>query len=77
MPMTKTRGRTKLRELAKERTQQTIADVVGVSQPTICDWCAGRTRPTPVYRTVIERKLNIPADDWLTAKEHSILRASA
>ena len=58
-------------------TQTQLANRLGVSQPSVSEWCAGRARPTATYRTALRVLLGIPESDWMTAQEVEQVQALA
>ncbi len=72
MPVKDTRGRLALLESfarPKAVTQVDLALRLGVTQASIAQWCSGVTRPDHKHRLALERILDIPAQDWLDARE--------
>ena len=47
-------------------TQQAVADLLGVTRPTVSYWLAGKTRPTPASASIIKRitKGKVRPDDF-------------
>lgn len=50
------------------RTQQSLADLVGVRLGTVWRWLHGKTKPTLDAAAKLERELGIPMASW--ADEH-------
>ncbi len=48
-----------------------------VTQPAICQWLNGTSRPKHELRLAIERTIGIPAVDWMTASEKATAFGSA
>lgn len=57
--------------LAGERTHLWLADLLGVSRPTVYRWTIGVHAPDPQYRRAIHdlTKGQIHFDDWYTGEE--------
>ena len=55
------------------RGQGWLAGVVGVSQPTISDWKAGKKRPEGHHRSLLQALAEIPEAAWLTPEETEAL----
>lgn len=56
------------------RSQVWLSKLLGIGQPTISGWVAGRYRPCPEHRAAIEVLLGIPATAWATSVERARLR---
>lgn len=55
------------------RTQVTLAADLRTSQQNISNWQTGKTRPSAMFRALIERLYGIPSTDWLLAREREFL----
>lgn len=69
-----TEGRRLLADFLKSqaengRGQAWLATLVGVSQPTISDWKAGKKRPEGHHRTLLCVVAEIPESAWLMPEE--------
>ena len=63
-----TAGRRRLCQILKKRTQREVAELCGVSQPTVSDWKWGKARPDDANQEALE-ELGIPRVWWLTKQE--------
>ena len=74
--MYETTGRKRLAAILAEPdglSQTRLAARLGVSQPAVSEWIAGNTRPSAHLRTAIEMLVGIPAGEWMTAEERSVV----
>lgn len=56
------------------RGQAWLATVVGVSQPTVSDWKAGKKRPEAHHRKILCEVAGIPEAAWLSPEEQEAIR---
>jgi transcriptional regulator with XRE-family HTH domain len=73
--LTETNGLTLLREwMAKTNTSQaSLARILGLSQPSVCEWLAGRTRPDGKFREALRLLAGIAVVEWCTESEKESL----
>jgi transcriptional regulator with XRE-family HTH domain len=78
MPSTLSPAAEALRKLCspapEQKTQQQIADDLGVKQQAVSLWMRGITRPGLTTRLAIEQLTGIPADAWMTAEDRKELK---
>lgn len=56
-----------------QTTQAALARQIGVSAPTVSRWASGSDRPDVVWREVLAKVADIPAEAWLTREERRTL----
>ena len=61
--------------LAENMTQKDYAQLLGISQQSLCDLEKGRKMPSPERVAKIAHKLKEPPDFWLTIALQDLLRA--
>jgi transcriptional regulator with XRE-family HTH domain len=56
-----------------DQSQNLMAQQLGVSQPSISAWLAGRSRPDLANLFALQHLIGIPLDAWLTRQERDRL----
>lgn len=56
------------------RSQQWLAELLDMKQPSISRWVSGESRPPDHVRECLALLLGIPTDDWRTDKERALVR---
>jgi transcriptional regulator with XRE-family HTH domain len=73
--MTEVHAQAKLRGLLRpegELTAYGVAKALSTDPEAVARWARGDTRPSPHFRSALERLYGIPADDWMTEAERTI-----
>lgn len=73
--MLDTTGRRRLMAEMKERglSQSALANQLNITQNSVSLWVRGLSRPEPHHRIALETLLSIPASDWFTDEEASLI----
>lgn len=68
----------KLKAYLKERsfTYKILAEILGIKEQTITQWCMGRNRPRQAHQDVILTLTGIRNSDWLSTEERKYVEGA-